>query len=350
MRLSDYVIFVMKATAPGTASEAKLRDLLKHYSTPGILVLSYWDQVDDDRQTEVMAYAQEFAAAAFPDKKTQVYCIDGKTAEKAVRAGVQIDEPGCRHLQSFISEKLADKNVQLAKQLAGFASQAAWALEAHLKHLRSQRKNATGEHEKHTTELKQEVDRICEDLKESRQQRQWLQEEERAARTEEEMNLKDDEKHLREKEENADKGGVFEGAVSRGSQAASAGAAMGTVIPALGTAVGAVVGGLTGALAGAWEGQFDQKAARERRDSERQRYEDRRNRYKKSAEKRQERLDDLQRREGKKAEDLSHVREQQQQARDKLTNTLGPLTKDENSSKKVLRTVQQWQAKWHPLL
>ena len=69
--------------------------------------------MDVEQQEQVIAHAQAFAAKAFPGKETKLFCIDGKTAEKAIKAGGQHDEQGCQELECFLEEKLAGKNRQL---------------------------------------------------------------------------------------------------------------------------------------------------------------------------------------------------------------------------------------------
>ncbi|CAK8994369.1 unnamed protein product [Durusdinium trenchii] len=65
------------------------------------------------RADYVMFLMKAFAAKAFPGKETKLFCIDGKTAEKAIKAGGQHDEQGCQELECFLEEKLAGKNRQL---------------------------------------------------------------------------------------------------------------------------------------------------------------------------------------------------------------------------------------------
>ena len=207
---ADYVIFLMKATSPGTESEEELRQRLQSYSTPGILALSHWDHVDEEEQKEVEAHAKAFAAKAFPGKETKLFCINGKKAEKAIKAGGKHDEPGCQELERFLEEKLADKNRQLAHKLTGSCSRAAGLVAKHSGQIGIDEKETSGAYKEAMKDLKQERDELKQEQKRLSEKQREVEKDQKDIDSEIEANRKDYNHHVREKQKtNSTHGGWF---------------------------------------------------------------------------------------------------------------------------------------------
>ena len=158
----------MKATSPGTDSEAELRELLSKYDTPGILVLSHWDHLDIEHREGVEDHARSFAERAFPRKETRLFFINGKEAEKAIRCGKQHNEPGCLKLESFLEEKLSGKNEQLNLQLKTFRSQGKEVVEKRLNRMAKGKKQADAAHKRDMRSFDQEESRLSKELEQLR--------------------------------------------------------------------------------------------------------------------------------------------------------------------------------------
>ena len=256
LKCADYVLFVMKATSPGTATEGELRELLSNYDTPGILVLSHWDGLDtDEERKEVEDSAKSFAAKAFPGKQTELFFINGKEAEKAIKCGEQHNEPACLKLESFLEEKLTDKTAQLNLQLKTFRSQGRVIVEKRLSHIQSDRAQEQAAHEEAMGGFKQTEAKLSERNRSLTDERHRLDKEEKDLTRKEEEATKDLREHLEHLEhEYKEDGGAIMGAIKCGSEAgAAAGVGGGLGGPQVGAAlavVAAVAFGIWGGVEG----------------------------------------------------------------------------------------------------
>eukprot|EP00438_Fugacium_kawagutii_P005390 Skav210135 [mRNA] locus=scaffold1493:28383:30273:+ [translate_table: standard] len=351
VKRADYVMFVMKATSPGTSTEEQLQKLLQSYSTPGILVLSHWDQLDSGDKDEVKTHAKKFAAKAFPGKKTQLFGIDGKKAEKAIKAGGQHDEPGCRKLQSFLKEKLADKRLQLAYQLTRVCSRAKLIVKECPGRIFKEEQREKEAHQKDMEVNGQDKASLRKEME------SWSQEKTRAEKDLKETESADeiDQKYYAEKDSEKDKearqhGGPLGGAFRRGSEAAAAGAFAGSAFPVVGTAVGAVAGGVLGGIAGAFEGQGGKEEAKTAHEAERKNKADFEKRAKERNEKCNKRCSDAQAQRDRCMKKLDNIDEDQHRAKKALDKKLQDLSLQLERSKALLQRLEHWEEKWHGLL
>ena len=120
---ADAVIFVVSANNLGTTGDGDIEDMLRSCKTPGILVVTHWDQVEEIKdQKAIRERAQELAGHLFPqqDKKT-VFFVDAKSAESQralKKAVVQSNNSDFVKLEKCIQTKLADKGNKQRIKLA----------------------------------------------------------------------------------------------------------------------------------------------------------------------------------------------------------------------------------------
>ena len=112
---ADAVIYAVNANNLGTISDGFIGDTLRAYKTPGIVVVTHWDQVEEDEDQEAVRQdAQKMANDIFPQQDQRpVFFINAKIAESqnALKQAVVPPNNGdFAKLEQCIQTKLADKD------------------------------------------------------------------------------------------------------------------------------------------------------------------------------------------------------------------------------------------------
>ena len=337
VKRADYVLFVMKATSPGTDSEAELQDLLSKYDTPGILVLSHWDGLDTEEREEVEDEAKRFAAKAFPGKKPELFFINGKEAEKAIKCGKQHSETGCMRLESFLQEKLTDKTVQLSHKLNTFRSQAKVIVQRRLSHIPAEMQQKEAAHGKAMGDFDQQQSQLKEELQRLSKDKSRMDSELQVLNTDEERDIEAREGEVKEREdENAQDGGFVTGAFKGAGQAGAAGAA------AAGPP-GALVGGLLGGLVGACRGHMS-KGEKQRMEAKAAgRLWDAKDRYKQRKERVEADIDEVKGQLEMNKKKQTETQSDRRAAKGKFEQKMEDLSQEEHALEGLLRRLHAWE-------
>ena len=136
---ADAVIYAVNAGNLGTNGDGFIGDTLRACNTPGILVVTHWDQVEEiEDQAAIRQAAQKLANDFFPQQDQRpMFFVNAKIAESQntlKKTVVPSNNGDFAELEECIQTKLADKNTKHLMKLSKMINESVSVCESNVFH------------------------------------------------------------------------------------------------------------------------------------------------------------------------------------------------------------------------